>query len=128
VSHPRRPNNRPETLDKVRQYCLSLPGSSEKQAWGGPTFRAGGKMFAMYMDDHHGDGRLALWCNADADARDLLVNADPKRFFVPPYMGPRGWLGVRLDKRLGWKRVTELLEGAYRRTATKRLCVELDAR
>lgn len=128
MAHPRRPNRRPQTLEKVRELCLDLPETSEKQAWGGPTFRVKGRMFVMYMDDHHGDGRLALWCNADADARDLLVKSDPNRFFVPPYMGPRGWLGVRLDKRLGWKRVIELVKGAYRRAAPKKLCAEMDER
>ena len=127
MAHARRPNRRPQTLEKVRAYCLSYPETSEKEAWGGPTFRVKDKMFVMYMDDHHGDGRLALWCNADAEARDTLVKADPRRFFVPPYMGPRGWLGVHLDKRLAWKRVTEIIDGAYRRTAPKRVLASLDA-
>lgn len=128
MAHPRRPNTRPKTLDKVRAFCLDFPETSEKEAWGGPTFRVKGKMFVMYMDNHHGDGRLALWVNADADAREGLIDADPARFFVPPYMGPRGWLGVRLDKRLAWKRVTEVIEEAYRRTAPKRVLAAWEAR
>ncbi len=126
MAHPRRPNTRPETLEKVRALCLGWPETSEKEAWGGPTFRVKGKMFAMYMDDHHGDGRVALWCNASRDARDALVDASPRHFFVPPYMGPRGWLGVRLDSRLGWKRVVEIVEEAYRRTAPPRVLAQLD--
>jgi hypothetical protein len=128
MAHPRRAVTRPEVLKKIRSLCLALPETSEKQAWGGPTFRVRDKMFAMYMDNHHGDGRICVWCNSDADARDALISADPARFFVPPYMGPRGWLGVCLDKRLGWKRVTDLVEHAYRRTAPKRLLAELDSR
>jgi len=126
MAHPRRPNSRPEVLTKVRELCLALPEASEKEAWGSPTFRVRGKMFVMYMDNHHGDGRVALWCNATHDGRDTLVQADDNRFFVPPYMGARGWLGVRLDKRLGWKRITALVEESYRLTAPKRLAALLD--
>ena len=127
MAHPRRPNRRPQLLEKVRKACLALPETSEKVAWGGPTFRVKDKMFVMYMDDHHGSDMFALWVNADADARDALVKADPARFFVPPYMGPRGWLGVRLDKRLAWKRVNEIIEEAYRRTAPKRVLAAWEA-
>lgn len=126
MANPRRPNRRPELLEKVRELCLGLPGTTEKEAWGGPTFRVGGRMFAMYLDDHHGDGRVALWCNATAEARDALVRAVPRHFFVPPYMGARGWLGLRLDRRLAWRRVVEVVEGAYRLTAPKRLTARLD--
>ena len=128
MGHPRRPVTRPAVLKKLRGPCLSLPETTEKEAWGGPTFRVKGKMFTMYMDNHHGDGRVALWCNAAADARDAVVAADPERFFVPPYMGGRGWLGVRLDKRLGWKRITGIVEHGYRLTAPKRLTAALDER
>lgn len=128
MAHPRRPITRPKDLAKVREFCLALPGSSEKEAWGSPTFRAKDRMFVMFMDNHHGDGRVALWLSADADARDTLVAADPNRFFVPPYVGAKGWLGVRLDKRLGWKRIAGLMEESYRRVAPKRLCAEFDAR
>ncbi len=126
MAHPRRTVTRPDLLEKTRKLCLGLPQTSEKEAWGGPTFRVKGKMFAMYMDQHHGDGRVALWVNADAGARDALVEADPRRFFVPPYMGPRGWLGVRLDKRLGWRRIGDIVEEAWRRTAPKRVAALLD--
>ncbi len=128
MAHPRRPVTRPEVLEKVRKLCLALPETTEKEAWGGPTFRVVDKMFVMYMDNHHGDGRVALWCNAMADGRDAIVSADPNRFFVPPYMGPRGWLGVRLDKRLGWKRIGELVEHAWRLSAPKRVAARLDER
>lgn len=126
MAHPKRSVTRPETLEKVRALCLSFPETSEKEAWGSPTFRVKNKMFAMYMDNHHGDGRVALWCNTDADERDALVAGDSDRFFVPPYMGPRGWLGVRLDKRLGWKRIGILAEESWRRTAPARVRALLD--
>lgn len=125
MAHPRRPVTKPSVLARVRELCLAFPETSEKEAWGGPTFRVRGKMFAMYMDDHHGDGRIALWCNATLDAREALLAADPDRFFVPPYVGTRGWLGVRLDKRLGWKRIAALIEDSYRLTAPRRLAASL---
>jgi hypothetical protein len=125
VAHPRRQNSRPQTLEKVRDLCLGLPETSEKEAWGGPTFRVKGKMFAMYLDDHHGDGRVALWCKSTHEARDAVIASDPDRFFVPPYVGTNGWLGVRLDKRLGWKRITELVEHGWRLAAPKRVAALL---
>ena len=82
----------------------------------------------MYLDDHHGDGRVALWLKAPAGAQDVLVRADPKRFFVPPYVGPSGWVGVALGGRPRWSQVAELVEEAWRLVAGKRLCAERDAR
>lgn len=127
MAHPRRPNSRPELLEKIRELCLSFPETSEKEAWGGPTFRVKGKMFVMYMDGHHGDGRVALWCNADAEDRDGIVAGDPKLFFVPPYVGVKGWLGVRIDRRIAWKRVSAFVEQSYRLTAPKRVLAAFDA-
>ena len=127
MAHPRRPNTKPALLERVRTLCLALPNSTEKEAWGGPTFRVRNKMFAMYMDDHHGDGRIALWIKAPEGAQELLVQSDPKRFFVPPYVGPSGWVGVVLHKRPAWGQVAELVEQGYRMVAGKRLCALLDA-
>ena len=121
MAHPRRPVTRPDLLEKVRGLCLGLPEATEKSAWGGPTFRVRDRMFAMYMDHHHGDGRVALWVPSDAEVRDALVAGEGRHFFVPPYMGPRGWLGARLDRRLAWRRVVDIVETAYRRVAPKRL-------
>ena len=127
MAHPRRPDTRPELLKKVRELCLSFPATSEKEAWGGPTFRVKDKMFVMYLDGHHGDGRIALWCKADADDRDALVAGDGQRFFVPPYVGPKGWLGVRIDRRIAWKRVSALVEQSYRLAAPRRVLAAFDA-
>jgi predicted DNA-binding protein (MmcQ/YjbR family) len=102
----------PAVLARIRKICLALPGATEKEAWGAPTFRAG-KMFAMFVDDHHGDGRLAVWCKAEARSRDALVASDPEHFFVPPYVGPSGWLGIRLDRGLDWEVIEGLLNEAH---------------
>lgn len=107
-------------LSKVRRICLALPDATEKLAWGSPTFRVGGKkMFAMFANDHHGDGRVALWLNAPEGVQEMLVAADPLRFFVPPYQGPFGWIGVRVDLDPDWDEVRGLVEEAYRTTAPK---------
>lgn len=81
----------------------------------------GGKAFATYAVNHHGDGRIALWLNTPEGMQDTYVRAEPKHFFVPQYVGPSGWLGVRLDTRLAWKRILELVRAAYERTAPERL-------
>lgn len=127
MAHPRRADSRPDLLEKIRELCLSFPETGEKEAWGGPTFRVKGKMFVMYMDGHHGDGRVALWCNADAEDRDGIVAGDPKLFFVPPYVGVKGWLGVRIDRRIAWKRVSAFVEQSYRLSAPKRVLAAFDA-
>jgi hypothetical protein len=118
---------RPDPIARVRKLCLGLPEATEKQAWGRPTFRVRGKkMFAMYQNNHHDDGRVALWLNAPPDAQDALVESDPQRFFVPPYMGPSGWVGVRLDRKPDWKEVARLVGEAYRQVAPKKLIAQLD--
>ena len=101
-----------DPLKRLRQLCLALPDTIEKEAWGGPTFRVRGRMFAMYTDNHHGDGRVAVWCAAGPGVQEVLVGADPKHFFVPPYMGPKGWIGVHLDKGLDWEEIAEHLKEA----------------
>jgi hypothetical protein len=115
-------------LDRVREICLRLPEATEKEAWGNPTFRAG-KMFAMFTDNHHDDGRLALWIKSTPEDQDVLVDNEPERFFVPPYMGPNGWVGVRLEGgRVDWVVVEELVEDGYRLIAPRKLLARLDAR
>ena len=113
-------------LEQLRQICRALPETSEKIAWGAPTFRVREKMFAMYVDDHHGDGQVALWCKAPPGVQEILVGAAPKRFFVPPYVGHKGWVGIRLDGNVDWEEVAAHLEESYRMTAPKRLAVQPD--
>lgn len=126
MSHPPRPNRRPDLLDQVRALCLHWPAASEKIAWGGPTFRVKDKLFAMYLDDHHGDGRIALWIKAPAGVQELLVEAEPARFFRPPYVGPAGWLGIRLDRAVDWSEIADFLADGYRLAAPKKLAAAFD--
>lgn len=122
--HADRVNEPP--LDCVRRLCLALPETEERLSHGAPTFFVRGKKsFVMYMDDHHGDGRLALWCHAPPGAQPSLVRADPERFFVPPYVGTRGWIGVRLDRGANWEQIADIIEDAYRKVAPKRLIERL---
>jgi len=114
-------------LPRLRAICLALPETTEKIAWGEPTFRVGGKLFCMYVNDHHDDGREAIWCPAGIGIQAMAVKANPTRYFVPPYVGPRGWIGLRLDVRPSWRAVTEAVHDAYRIVAPKRLAARLAA-
>lgn len=116
-----------KTLDRVRRIIGAWPETDERISHGSPTFWGGKKTFASFHDDHHGDGRLALWIKSDADTQEGLVEANPELFFVPPYVGPSGWLGVRLDGDFDWDVVAGLLEDGYRRVAPKRALARLDA-
>jgi len=104
--------------EAVREVCLSFPEVEEYLSHGAPNFRVrGGKTFATYSVNHHGDKRIALVLNAPAGAQSLYVKAEPKHFYIPPYVGPSGWLGVNLDKGISWKRVAELTREAYEKVA-----------
>lgn len=117
-----------DSLEAQRALCLSFPQATERLSHGEPTWFAGGKrVFVTYSDHHHHDS-LSFWCAAPPGAQDMLVAAAPERFFVPPYVGHRGWLGVRLDVPVDWGEVADLVEDAYRQVAPKRLVAELDAR
>src|SRR5207253_2054164 len=89
-------------------------------AWGEPTWRVRGRLFAQLDDHHHGADRLAVWLPAALGVQELLIKSDPKRFFVPPYVGPRGWIGVRIDGRPNWRLVTTLVHDAYAQVAPTR--------
>jgi hypothetical protein len=115
-------------LERLRAACLALPETSERPSHGAPTFFVRGKRaFLTVMTNHHGDGRFAVWCAAGDGIQRMLVEADPERFFVPPYVGHRGWLGVRLDRALDWDELAGIVEDAYAEVAPARL-VEAAAR
>ena len=113
---------------RLRRLCLALPEAHEVEARGEPTFRVRNKMFAMYAapNNHHGAGRPAVWCKAAPGNQSLMVRAAPGRFFVPPYVGPSGWIGVWLDRDPDWTEVRELVCDSYRLTAPRRLQALLD--
>ena len=114
-------------LAKVREACLALPEVTERLSHGSPTFFVRDKKtFVMFLDDHHGDGRLALWVAAAPGVQAEMVDEEPERFFVPPYVGHRGWLGVRLDRKPNWAEVAGICADAYRQVAPKTLSARLD--
>jgi hypothetical protein len=101
-------------LDKIREICLALPQTTERLSHGAPTFFIQGKRsYLMFLNDHHGDGRLALWCAAAPGAQADLVASNPACYFVPPYVGYRGWVGVRLDRDLSWEEIGEVVADAH---------------
>lgn len=111
------PTKAKDISQAVREVCLWFPEAEEVLAHGSPDFRVRGKTFATYVINHHGDGRIALWLNAPQGAQDHYVRQEPKHYFVPPYVGPRGWLGVNLDKGISWKTVAALVRAAYEKVA-----------
>jgi hypothetical protein len=114
-----------DPLPRLRALCLALPEVTEKLSHGEPTWFVR-RAFVMYADHHH-DDRLAFWCAAPPRAQEELVAADPARFFRPPYVGGRGWLGVYLDvEALDWAEIGEIVSDAYRQVAPKKLLARLD--
>ena len=118
----------PRPLIRLRKLCLALPEAHEVEAWGEPTFRVRNKLFAMHAsaENHHGEGRHAVWIKAAPGNQELMVRHAPKKFFVPPYVGPSGWVGVYLDKEVDWAEFDELLRDSYRLIAPKKLAKLLE--
>lgn len=115
-----------DPLDSLRRLCLALPETTERLSHGEPTwFIRGKKTFVTYADDHH-DDKLGFWCPAPPGVQEELVAAEPERFFRPPYVGHRGWLGVRLDVDVDWDEVEQIVIDAYRMVAPKVLIAQLD--
>ncbi|HTG84376.1 MAG TPA: MmcQ/YjbR family DNA-binding protein [Gemmatimonadales bacterium] len=117
-------------LQRLRKLCLALPEVHEVVAWGEPTFRVRNKLFAMYANagNHHGQGRPAVWCKAAPGNQALMVQAEPDRFFVPPYVGPSGWVGVWLDKGVRWGELRGLLEDGFRLVAPRKILAQLEGK
>jgi len=116
-------------LVRLRKVCLALPESYERETWDLPTFRVRTKIFAMYLAGSRaasrGD-RPAVWLKAPPGAQAILVGADADRFFAPPYVGPKGWVGMFLDRRPDWAEVTLLVRRSYTLVAPRRLAARLE--
>jgi predicted DNA-binding protein (MmcQ/YjbR family) len=108
--------------DKLRALCLAFPEAEERETWGDPTYRVRDKIFAM---EKSGDGRVSVWFKAPSGSQQILVGADPGRFFAPPYVGPKGWIGMRLDNKPDWKEVEAMITRSYRLVAPKKLVLKL---
>ena len=110
-------------LEKLRAICLALPEASEEGGVGNPSFKVRGKIFAMR---HPQGGRMSVWLKAPPGAQGALVHTSPQVFFVPPYVGPSGWIGIRLDGNPNWAEIGELMKDSYRLVAPKRLLSSIE--
>ena len=111
---------RAAALKRLRAIRETLPDTSERPSHGAPSFFYRDKRcFLNVWDDHHGDGRLAIWCAGPAGAQELLVGADPEKFFRPPYVGHRGWIGVMLHGAVDWDEIAGIVEDAYATVAAR---------
>ncbi len=116
----------PDVLERLRTIIEAWPETREKLSHGVPTWWGGRKTFARFADHHHGDGRVAVWVKSTFLDQEVRVETDPETFFVPPYVGPSGWVGMRLDRNPDWGEVERLLEEGYRLVAPKRAIKVLD--
>lgn len=107
-------------IERLRRICLALPEAAERETWERPTFRVRDKIFAMPRER---EGRLAVWVKAPKGSQAVLLAADPIRFFAPPYVGPKGWVGMMLEPRPDWDEVASLVARSYRLVAPRRLAV-----
>lgn len=114
----------PSIHEVVRKICLNFPEAEEVESHGSPEFRVRGKSFATFTINHHGDMRVALILNAPRETQTYYVESAPKVFFVPPYVGPKGWYGINLASKVRWQRVAELACEAYVRVAPKTLAAQ----
>jgi len=117
---------RRDPLKTLRRICLALPETTERLSHGVPTWFVRGKQTFVTYADHHHDDRLGFWCAAPPGAQQAMVGSEPDRFFVPPYVGGRGWLGVYLDVSVDWDGIAEIVEDAYRMVAPRKLLDLLD--
>ena len=108
-------------LQQVREICLALPEATEKEAWGDPTWRVNDKIFTM-SKGNYGDHRPSLWMKVPGELRPVLLDAGPERFFIPPYVGHKGWVGIYMDTDdIDWSEVASLVEESYRLIAPRKL-------
>jgi hypothetical protein len=118
---------RPAPLDRLRALCLALPEVTERLSHGEPAWFVRGKRTFVMFAGHHHDDRLAFWCAAPDGMQEALVASAPGRYFRPPYVGHRGWMGVYVDVAVDWRELAAVVEDAYRAVAPTALAARLDA-
>lgn len=107
-----------DLLERLRAVCLAYPEATEGEGVGSPSFKVREKIFAMH---HPMDGRPSMWCKAPRGFQEVIIASDPERFFVPPYVGQHGWVGMWLDVEQDWGQIHDMIDESYRMTAPKRL-------
>ena len=111
-----------ERLEKLSKICMTLPGAVMEEMHGHMAFKVGKKTFAYYLNDHHGDGIVSVCCKVLAGDNERLIGANPRKFYMPAYIGPRGWVALRLDRAtVDWSEVRELVRGSWEQIAPKKL-------
>ena len=115
-----------DPLPRLRRLCLALPEATERDSHGEPSWFVRDKKSFVHYADHHHDDRLGFWCAAAPGVQAALIASDPTRFYRPPYVGHRGWLGVYLDVPQDWAEIAEIVTDAYRAVAPKTLVKLLD--
>jgi predicted DNA-binding protein (MmcQ/YjbR family) len=121
--------NKRKTFDRVASICLALPSAEQSIGGSHATYRVRGKVFAYFLDDHHGDGIVSVCVKSELGENVDRVRHDPERYYLPDYIGPRGWFGLRLDRgRVDWREVANVVARSYRLTAPKTLLRKMDAR
>ncbi len=115
-----------ERLARLSGICLALPGAMREDKGSHASFTVAKKVFAYYLNDHHDDGIVSICCKALPGDNVRLIAASPRKFYMPGYVGPRGWVALRLDRpTVDWNEVKELLLGSYQQTAPKKLLLQL---
>jgi hypothetical protein len=117
---------RTSVIERIRKICLALPEVTERPSHGAPTFFVKKSFLTVWANGHHDHTFPHLWCAAPPGTQELLIADDPAHIFRPPYVGHRGWIGVRLDDKVDWAQIEDLCEDAYRTVAPARLVAELD--
>ena len=109
-------------LSTVTEICLAFPEATVEHSGSHATFKVRKRVFAYFLNDHHGDGRIAVCCKTHLGEHEDLARADPEKFYVPAYIGPRGWVAIRVDRgRVNWKEVAEFVGASYRAVAPAKL-------
>jgi hypothetical protein len=117
-----------ERLEKLAKVCMALPGVTKKEMHGHMAFKVGKKTFAYYLNDHHGDGIVSVCCKVLAGDNKRLIDTNSRKFYMPAYIGPRGWVALRLDRAtVDWNEVRELVRGSWEQMASKKLLREIEA-
>ncbi len=114
-----------DLFTKIQSYCLEFPGTSERLSHGAPTFFINDKhSFVQYRVNHHGDGRIALWCSSPPGVQELLIETNSEVYFRPPYVGHLGWIGMRLDRAAEWAEISGIIKEAYLNRAPKKRVIQ----
>ena len=117
-----------QRLERLSSICLSLPEAVREDMDSHASFKVGRKTFAYYLNDHHGDGIVSMCCKVLPGDNERLIDSNPQKFYMPAYIGPRGWVALRLDRTtVDWSEVKELIRGSYEQSAPKKFVRQLQS-